>query len=36
MSRENKPAQIFKPGDICKGGRYKIFDLLGAGGMCEV
>ncbi len=30
------PRRIFKPGDTCKGGRYKIFDLLGAGGMCEV
>ena len=28
--------RIFKPGDFCKGGRYKIFHLLGAGGMGEV
>ena len=28
--------RVFQPGDLCKGGRYKIFDLLGAGGMCEV
>ncbi len=35
---DGKKAQgrIFKAGDICKGGRYKIFDLLGAGGMGEV
>jgi len=44
MSDQRKPGgspkethgPIFKPGDFCKGGRYKIFDLLGAGGMCEV
>jgi eukaryotic-like serine/threonine-protein kinase len=34
-SRESHTT-VFVPGDVLKGGRYKIFDQLGAGGMGEV